>query len=485
MEPGDRIRKLSPWKWEIPVSYKKGMRVPGIVYANEHLMKDIMKDNSLEQVANSAFLPGIVGAALAMPDMHFGYGLPIGGVVATKTADGVISPGGVGFDINCGVRLAGTGIAREALGGPEEVKKLVDALFARVPAGVGSKGSIRQSPADEDKVMVKGAGWAVDRGYGTGEDLAMTEERGCLEGADPAAVSEKARRRGREQQGTLGSGNHFMEVQYVDKVYDREAASLFGLEEGTVTVMIHSGSRGLGHQVCTDSLAVMEMAVRKYGIELPDRQLACAPFRSPEGERYLAAMRCAANYAWANRQCLMWWAKEVMEDVLHLSPADLRWRLIYDVAHNIVKVERHSVAGEEMELAVHRKGATRAFPPGHPEVPVPYRAVGQPVVIPGDMGTCSYLLAGAEGAMRESFGSTCHGAGRRLSRRAAVRASKGRSIFRELEEKGIHIRCVGRETVGEEMPDAYKNVTEVVDVVVGAGLAKKVLRLRPVAVVKG
>jgi tRNA-splicing ligase RtcB len=397
----------------------------------------------------------------------------------------VVSPGGVGFDINCGVRLAGTGISREALGGAEKVKKLADALFARVPAGVGSQGRVSLSPADEDRVMVKGAAWAVAQGYGTSDDLTVTEEGGCLAGADPAAVSEKARRRGRKQQGTLGSGNHFMEVQYVEEVYDREAADLFGLEEGTVTVMIHSGSRGLGHQVCTDSLAVMERAVRKYGIELPDRQLACAPFHSPEGERYLAAMRCAANYAWANRQCLMWWAREVMEAVLHLSPAELRWRMIYDVAHNIVKVEKHRVAGEEMEVAVHRKGATRAFPPGHPEVPVPYRSVGQPVVIPGDMGTCSYLLTGSEGAMEESFGSACHGAGRRLSRRAAVRASKGRSIFRELEGKGVQVRCVGRETVGEEMPDAYKNVTEVVDVVVGAGLARKVLRLKPVAVVKG
>jgi tRNA-splicing ligase RtcB len=373
---GDQLRKLTPFKWELPVNYKAGMRVPGIIYADDRLMKAIQHDKSLEQVANSAFLPGIVRAALAMPDMHYGYGLPIGGVVATRVSDGVVSPGGVGFDINCGVRLARTALTREDLAGRERMKGLVAALFSRVPSGVGSRGPIKLSPADEKKVMVKGAGWAVDHGYGSYEDLERIEAGGCLEGADPAAVSSKAFQRGREQQGTLGSGNHFLEIQYVDEVYDSRAAEVFGVGLGTVTIMVHSGSRGLGHQICTDYLPLMEKAVRKYKIELPDRQLACAPIRSEEGERYLAAMRCAANYAWANRQCLMWWAKEVLESVLKISPAQLRMTLVYDVAHNIVKIEKHRVEGKEMELAVHRKGATRAFPPGHPEVAASYREIG-------------------------------------------------------------------------------------------------------------
>ncbi len=482
---GEDIRRLTECTWEVPVSYKKGMKVPGIIYADESLMNEIRKDKSLEQVANAACLPGIVKAALAMPDMHFGYGLPIGGVVATDTADGVVSPGGVGFDINCGVRLARTAVHRGHLGHRGKAGEMADALFARVPAGVGSRGSLRLSRGEERKVMLQGARWAVERGLGGGDDLEHTEEEGCLDGADPGLVSEKAFKRGREQQGTLGSGNHFLEVQYVDKVYSPEAAAAFGLEEGALTLMVHSGSRGLGHQICTDYLAVMSRAVRKYGIELPDRQLACAPVRSAEGKQYLAAMRCAANYAWANRQCLMWSAKEVMERVLGLSPAGLGLELVYDVAHNIVKIENHEVEGRTMELAVHRKGATRAFGPGRDEVPSRYRRVGQPVVIPGDMGTCSFILAGREYAMEETFGSACHGAGRRLSRRAAVRAARGRDISQDLKRKGVHVRCAGRETLAEEMPEAYKNVSTVVDVVEKAGIAEKVVRLRPLVVVKG
>ncbi len=482
---GPMLTKLSPYKWEVPLTYKPGMRVPGIIYADEHLMEDIRNDKSVEQVANTAFLPGIVRASLAMPDMHFGYGFPIGGVAATRVSDGVVSPGGVGFDINCGVRLARTALSKADLDSRERLKRLVDALFAEVPAGVGSRGAIRLSPKDEEKVMVQGARWAVSRGLGSEGDLEHTEAGGVLEGADPAAVSEKAKRRGRDQAGTLGSGNHFLEVQYVDEVFDPEAAGVVGLEPASVTLMVHSGSRGLGHQVCTDHLGEMERAVRKYGIDLPDRQLACAPVGSPEAERYLAAMRCAANFAWANRQCLMWRAKEVMERVLGLSPRGLGMSLIYDVAHNIVKFEKHVVEGREMELAVHRKGATRAFPPGHEELPQKYRKIGQPVVIPGDMGRCSYLLVGTLQAMEETFGSTCHGAGRRMSRHAAIRAARGRAIFRELEDRGILVRCAGRETIGEEMPEAYKDVSEVVNVVERAGIARRVARLRPLAVVKG
>jgi tRNA-splicing ligase RtcB len=482
---GEDLKKLSDCTWEIPVGYKRGMRVPGIIYADDSLMKEIRKDESLEQVANSAFLPGIVKAALAMPDMHFGYGLPIGGVVATDTADGVVTPGGVGFDINCGVRLARTAVDRGHLGERGKAGKLADALFAGVPAGVGSRGNLRLGREEERRVMLRGARWAVERGMGRGDDLEHTEEEGCLDGADPDLVSEKAFHRGREQQGTLGSGNHFVEVQYVDKVYSPGAAAAFGLEEGALTLMVHSGSRGLGHQVCTDYLAVMSRAVRKYGIDLPDRQLACAPVRSDEGREYLAAMRCAANYAWANRQCLMWSAKEVMERVLGLSPAGLGLELVYDVAHNIVKIEKHVVEGRTMELAVHRKGATRAFGPGRDEVPSRYRSVGQPVVIPGDMGTFSFVMAGRKYAMEETFGSACHGAGRRLSRRAAVRAARGRNISRDLERRGIQVRSAGRETLAEEMPEAYKDVSAVVDVVEKAGIARKVARLRPLVVVKG
>jgi tRNA-splicing ligase RtcB len=481
-----KLKRLSPFLWELPVGYRPGMRVPGRIVADDALMEEIRGDESLEQVANAACLPGIVTASLAMPDMHFGYGLPIGGVVATRVEDGVVSPGGVGFDINCGVRLVRTRLHREQLADRGLVRTLVAALLARVPTGVGARGRIRLSPADEDQVLVRGARWAVEHGYGSADDLVRTESGGCLAGADPDAVSERARQRGRDQQGTLGSGNHFLEIQCVDEVLDEPTARAFGLEAGQVTVMIHSGSRGLGHQVCTDYLPVMEAATRAYGIELPDRQLACAPIRSPEGERYLAAMRCAANYAWANRQCLMAWAGEVLESVLGLGPAELGMSLVYDVAHNIVKFERHVVDGRERELAVHRKGATRAFPAGHAEVPAPYRAVGQPVVIPGDMGTGSWVLVGLPGAMAETFGSTCHGAGRRLSRHAALRAARGRSIERELEDRhGVVVRASGRGTLGEEMPEAYKNVTAVVDVVQAAGLARKVVRLKPLGVIKG
>jgi tRNA-splicing ligase RtcB len=383
------------------------------------------------------------------------------------------------------VRLARTKLHREELGDKGTLHSIADALQRDVPAGVGAGGRIRLKKDDEEKVMTHGAGWAVARGFGTAGDLEKTEAGGCLQGADPGAVSEKARRRGRDQQGTLGSGNHFVELQYVDKIYDGKAAGAYGLQEGSVTVMVHSGSRGFGHQICTDYLEVMDRAVRKYGIELPDKQLACAPVASPEGERYEAAMKCAANYAWANRQCLMWWVAETLAKTLGVGRHRLGLSLVYDVAHNMVKRERHTVEGREMELAVHRKGATRAFPPGHREVPAAYAEVGQPVIIPGDMGRYSYVLCGRDGAMQETFGSCCHGAGRRMSRRAALRAARGRSLLKELEARGTIARCTGRDTLGEEMPEAYKDVAEVVNVVHTAGLAERVARLRPLAVVKG
>jgi tRNA-splicing ligase RtcB len=475
------LKRLNEWSWEIPIGRREGMLVPGIVYADDLLMADIC----LDQVANAACLPGIVKASLAMPDIHYGYGLPIGGVVATRVDGGVITPGGVGFDINCGVRLARTRLRREDVDRPETKKLLAEALFREVPSGVGSTGKVRLDPREMNRVMIEGARWAVRRGWGSETDLEHTEAGGALDGADPDSVSRRARERGGNQQGTLGSGNHFIELQYVDEIHDPEAAAAFGLEVGMVTLLIHSGSRGFGHQVCTDFLAVMEKALRKYGISVPDRQLACAPIDSPEGREYLGAMRGAANYAWANRQCLMTWSAEAIEKALGKGPAAVGVSLVYDVAHNIVKVEEHTVSGKKVRLAVHRKGATRAFGPGHPELPASCRGVGQPVIIPGDMGRHSWVLAGTARAMEETFGSTCHGAGRVLSRTAAVKAARGRSISRELEDRGIYVRAEGRETLAEEMPEAYKDVSRVVEVVHRAGLARKVARLTPLVVIKG
>jgi len=480
------IKKLSEYKWEIPKGAVPGMRVPGIIYADDRLMKDIAKDRSARQVANGATLPGIVGASMAMPDMHFGYGLPIGGVVATDIdQDGIISPGGTGYDINCGVRMAVTRLTRKDLDQRDRLQKLVDTLFTRIPTGVGSKGPIKLTRKEQEKVLTRGARWAVEKGLGTPEDLVYTESEGCMEGADPSAVTDRALTRGTPQQGTLGSGNHFIEVQYVDEIFDPAAADAFGISKGQIAVMVHSGSRGFGHQVCTDSLEVMTRAVRKYGIVLPDQQLACAPFNSPEGLDYWKAMKCAANYAWANRQCLMHWVREALEDFLQIGPSDLGFSLVYDIAHNIVKLEKHEVDGKTRTLAVHRKGATRAFPPGHREIPERYRPFGQPVIIPGDMGTSSYLLRGTEEGMKETFGSSCHGAGRVLSRSAAIKKAKGRAIRRELEDQGIFARSAGRTSLMEEMPEAYKDVSAVVEVVHQAGIARKVARMRPLCVIKG
>lgn len=478
------LERLDPHRWEVPVDYKQGMRVPGIIYADDKLMKDIENDDSVEQVANAATLPGIVGWSLAMPDIHFGYGLPIGGVVATDPeADGVITPGGVGFDINCGVRLLSTNLVRDDVA--PHLRPLVEGLFNALPSGVGSSGRIKLSARDEKEVVTRGARWAVEQGFGTEDDLEHAESGGALEGCDPSVISKKAFDRGRKQIGTLGSGNHFAEVQVVDEIYEPEVAEAFGLREGQITLMIHCGSRGFGHQVCTDFLVVMEQAVRKYGIELPDKQLACAPYSSPEGQDYLSAMVGAANYAWANRQALTHWAREAFMQVLSVGPRELGMRLIYDVAHNIAKLEEHTYEGEKRRLIVHRKGATRAFPKGHPEVPEAYREVGQPVLIPGDMGRYSFILVGTPKAMAESWGSSCHGAGRLMSRKAATRLAKGRSIFREMEDKGILLRAAGRRTVVEEISEAYKDVSDVVRVVHEAGIATMVAKVRPLAVVKG
>lgn len=478
------IERIDEYRWRIPPDAKPGMRVPAIIFADEKLMDQIRHDLSLEQAANSAMLPGVVKAAYAMPDIHQGYGLPIGAVVATDPETGVVTPGGVGYDINCGVRLLRTELTKtEVL---PRLKELVNGLFATIPTGVGTQGKVRLTRENARKPLEQGARWAVEQGLGEPEDLVTAEASGCIAGADPDAVSPKAYERGRAQLGTLGSGNHFLEVQIVETIYDEQAANVLGLFPGQVTVMIHSGSRGFGHQVCTDSLATMERALKKYGIQLPDRQLACTPIHSEEASAYLGAMRAAANYAWTNRQCLTHWAREVFQQVFHKSPRDLGMWVVYDVAHNIAKLEEHEVDGKKRRLLVHRKGATRAFPPGHPELPERYRSIGQPVLVPGDMGRASFVLVGTDGAMRETFGSTCHGAGRVMSRAAAIRAARGRAIERELEDThGVYVRATGRDSVKEEMPEAYKNVQDVVTVCHNAGISKMVAKLKPMGCIKG
>jgi tRNA-splicing ligase RtcB len=476
------LRRIGDVVWELPA--EAGMRVPGRIYADETLAEALEEDESLTQVANVACLPGIVGCSLAMPDIHFGYGFPIGGVAAFRVDDGVVSPGGVGYDINCGCRVMATDLTADDLQG--KTAAVVERLFRDVPSGVGSKGAIpRLSRAELERLLREGASWAVERGFGSVDDLAHTESRGVLPGADPAAVSERAYLRGQDQVGTLGSGNHFLELQSVDCVFDRSAAHAYGLSEGQVTLMIHCGSRGLGYQVCEDYLSVMAEASRRYEIALPDRQLVCAPVGSPEGTRYLSAMACAANYAWANRQMIMHLVEQALLRALDISPRQLNLRLIYDVAHNIAKLETHEVEGRALQVCVHRKGATRAFAPGHEEVPEDYREAGQPVLIPGDMGTASFICKGTDEAMRRTFGSTCHGAGRVMSRSQALKKARGRAIDRELARKGIVVRSQGPKTLGEEMPEAYKDVERVVHVMDRAGISPRVARVRPLGVVKG
>lgn len=477
------LEKVDEFRFRISKTYKNGMRVPGLIYADEKLLKDILEDKAAEQVANVAFLPGIVNYSLAMPDIHWGYGFCIGGVAATDPENnGVVSPAGVGYDINCGVRLLKTNFQLDEI--KEKIKDLVYVLFNDVPSGVGSKGDIRVSEREEREILTKGAKWAVDKGYGVKDDLEATEDYGAIAGADPSAVSSRAYERGKAQSGTLGSGNHFLEIQVIDQLYDAKLCDYFGLTLGQVTIMIHSGSRGLGYQICDEYVKSMIHCLTKYNINVPDRQLACAPVNSPEAQSYIAAMRCAANYAWANRQCLMYLTRKAFEKVFKRSWQNMGMDLIYDVAHNIAKLEKHKVDGKEKTLCVHRKGATRAFPPGHPDLPARFQKTGQPVIIPGDMGRNSYLLVGTEKAA-ETFYSTCHGAGRLKSRTEATKTINVGALLKDLESKGIFVKASGHGTIAEEAPQAYKDVNEVVDVVHNAGISKRVCRMRPLGVIKG
>lgn len=459
---------------------RPGMKTDVVYYASDALRAHIEKDKALEQAINVACLPGIVGPSLAMPDIHQGYGFPIGGVAAMNWQHGVVSPGGVGYDINCGVRLVRTNLEVDPV--RARLRDLVDQVFRDVPCGVGGKGHLNINQKQLRHVLEGGARWMVDEGYGEESDARLSEEGGCLRDADPDCVSPRAKERGGPQIGTLGSGNHFLEIQWVERIEDPAAARAFGLEEGQVVVLIHSGSRGLGHQVCTDFLAQMGAAMKKYGIELPDRQLACVPIQSPEGQNYLKAMRAAANFAWANRQAMTHFLRS---SFLRIFGKPARLTMVYDVCHNIAKRERHEWQGRPVDVLVHRKGATRAFPPGHEELPAEYRAAGQPVLVPGSMGTASWVLAGRDGAMRETFGSVCHGAGRMLSRNAAKAGRDAGQVRRALEEQGILVRSETRDGILEEVPEAYKDVDEVIETVHRAGLASKVARLRPLGVIKG
>ena len=477
----DGVVQLDAFRWQLPK--EGGMRVPGVLFANRALLEKMLSDRTPDQVRNAAHLPGILEASIAMPDAHWGYGLPVGGVVATDEHEGVISPGAVGYDIGCGVRLMRSALTRADVA--PHVESLADALFREVPCGVGSKGAVHLGKGDLERVLRDGARWAVARGLGTAADLEHCEEGGVLLGADPRAVSDGARERGRGQLGTLGSGNHFLEVQEVAEVYDTKAAGALGLAPGRVTVMIHCGSRGLGHQVCTDSVRDVSRKLGGWGITLPDRQLACAPLRAPEGREYLGAMRAAANFAWANRQCIADEVRRAFASVLRRPREQMGLDLVYDVAHNIAKLEEHAVQGRRVRCMVHRKGATRAFPPGHPDVPAAYRAIGQPVLVPGDMGRYSFVLLGSQGSMTHAFGTTCHGAGRQMSRTQAVRETRGRDLIAELRAAGVVVRYEGRDTLREETSEAYKDVAEVVKVVEGADLARPVAKLRPFLVVKG
>ncbi|MDI6781123.1 MAG: RtcB family protein [bacterium] len=478
------IEQIDDYRFRIPKSYMNEMRVPGLIYANTEMLEHIKGDSTPIQVANVACLPGIIKYSIAMPDIHWGYGFSIGGVGATEIdKGGIISPGGVGSDINCGVRLLRTNLTLPDI--EDRLPALVNGLFRNIPSGVGSHGSIKLSPKDIAMVLHTGTQWANSHGYGTLEDMLYTEEQGQLSFANPEQISQRALERGHNQLGTLGSGNHFLEIQIIDKIFDPRIAGIFGLKEQQITVMIHTGSRGLGYQVCEDYLRSMGDASRKYGIYLPDRQLACAPVDSPEGKGYLGAMACAANYAWANRQCITHLTRRTFEQILGLSDKEIGMQLVYDVAHNIAKIEKHMVNGKETRLCVHRKGATRAFPAGHPDIPEKYRNAGQPVIVPGDMGRASYVLVGTQLGMDEAFGTACHGAGRIMSRTRAIKEAKGRSITRELADKGIIVRSSGRETLAEEMPEAYKDVNVVVNILHQAGIAIKVAKIRPLGVVKG
>lgn len=476
------LKQINDFLWEIPP--QGGMRVPGRVFASRKMMENSIKaDESIKQVVNVAHLPGIQKFSLAMPDIHWGYGFPIGGVAATDWEEGVISPGGVGYDINCGVRLAATNITENQI--QPRLPRLLQELFQRVPTGVGASGAIRRLNKKEvRKILEKGAGWAVEQGYGDERDLEYTEENGCMSTANPDAVSPRAIERGMDQAGTLGSGNHFLELDVVEELYDEKVAAEFGLFKGQIVIQIHTGSRGLGYQVCDDYLKVLVKASARYGIDLPDRQLACAPVQSKEGQDYFGAMSAAANFAWNNRQIIMHLAWQALQSVLG-KDTDLNFRLVYDVCHNIAKKEEHEIGGKLKTVCVHRKGATRAFPGGRPELPQAYRQIGQPVLVPGDMGRYSYVTVGRPASLAETFGSSCHGAGRLQSRKQALKRGKGQNLVADLKSMGVLVQARGMRTLAEEMPYAYKDVSDVVNVMEGAGITTKVAKLRPIGVIKG
>ncbi len=477
------FNQIKPYVWEIPSSFHEGMNVPVRVFADEDILEQALGDKSFEQAVNTASLPGLVSPVVVMPDVHQGYGFPVGGVAAAHGEDGIISPGAIGYDINCGVRLLSTHIDLPSV--KSKLPQLASALYHNCPSGVGESGTVPLSQEQLEEVCVQGAQWAAKNGYGRPEDADLTEEQGRIAGADPNALSARAMKRGKPQLGTLGAGNHFIEVEVVDQIFDEQAADAMGIREGTLTVLIHSGSRGFGHQICTDYVDEFQSVVKKYGIELPDRELVCAPIQSDEGRRYAAAMACGANYAFANRQVLAHHARRAFEETLAGTVSDFDLYPVYDIAHNMGKMERHQVNGDEVEVCVHRKGATRAFGPGFEGLPDVYRDLGQPVLVPGSMGTASWVLMGTEGSMAESFGSTCHGAGRTMSRTQAKKTVWGEDLRDELEERGISVRAGSMAGLAEEAPLAYKDVDAVVEVVTKAGIAAKVARLRPVAVVKG
>ncbi len=475
--------KITDVTWEIPTSYREDMRVPVRIFADETLIDAALGDKSFDQAVNTTTLPGLVSPVVVMPDVHQGYGFPIGGVAASRYPDGIISPGAIGYDINCGVRLLASGISFDDV--QRELPDLALALDANCPSGVGVGGSVRLTTKELDKVCRQGSNWALKNNYARRDDLERTEEQGQIHGADPSSISSRAKQRGKGQLGTLGAGNHFIEVDVVDEIFHEAAADAMGLAEGLLTVQIHCGSRGFGHQVCSDYVREFQSAVKRYGIKLPDRELVCAPLNSPEGKRYMAAMACAANYAFCNRQVLTHHVRRSFEQVLAGRVPDWDLHQVYDIAHNMGKTETHVVDGEKVRVCVHRKGATRAFGPGFEGLPEVYKPFGQPVLVPGSMGTASWVLLGTEESMTRSFGSSCHGAGRVMSRRQAKREVWGQDLREELEAQGIIIHAGSMPGLAEEAPKAYKDVDAVVEVVVRAGIAAKVARLRPVAVIKG
>lgn len=477
------IEKISDYKWKIDKKYNPAMKVDGIIYADDKIMKSLENEGAVEQVANVACLPGIALNSLAMPDIHWGYGFPIGGVAAFRKSDGVITPGGIGYDINCGVRLLRTNLKFEDV--KEKIKQLTDNIFINIPSGVGKKGLIKLNKKDLHNVLKKGALWSVENGFGEAADIEFTESSGVMDEAEPSNVSQNSLNRGADQLGTLGSGNHFIEIQVVSDIYDEITAREFGIYKGQLTILIHTGSRGLGHQVCTDYLSLFNRAVIKYAIEIPDRQLACAPINSSEGNDYFSAMASAANFAWANRQVISHYLREAFEKVFKTSYSELGMSLVYDVSHNIAKFETHMISNKKEILCVHRKGATRAFPRGHIELPDRYKNTGQPVLVPGDMGRCSYLMVGAENSLQETFGSSCHGAGRQMSRSQAKKKINGRELEKELNDKGIYIRTESYSGLSEEAPEAYKNVIDIVQVCHNANISRKVAKMKPLGVIKG